>query len=262
MAEGSAPLHRIAEVLETVAVAHQGLTLGDLARRTGLPKGTVHRIVQNLIEVGYLSGNGGRAVYTLGPRLLRLLQFSVAPTSLASMAMPVLQSLVEQFGEAAFMTRLAGLEVELITSLMPRRDGRAHVDPGQIFPVNAAATAKSIFAFQPDTVIDQVLAAPLTQFTPQTQANRDAVRAHLTQVRAQGYGVSDEELDAGVLCFACPIRVGKAGVLYSVAVVGLKQSLVQRHAETEIVAALKVAAERISQILQTGLRQDFNEILK
>jgi DNA-binding IclR family transcriptional regulator len=263
MADKSPPLQRVVEVLETVAAAHGGLSLSDIARRTGLPKGTVHRMLQNLIEVGYLSGQGGRAVYTLGPRLLRLLQLSIAPVSLVSMVTPVLQSVVDQFNEAAFITRLAGLEAELITALMPNNDGRVHIHPGQFFPIHASASAKAIFAFQPEGVLEQVLAVPLPQFTPHTLTDRHELDQHFARVRQQGYGVNDEELDLGVLSIACPISVGEAGVLYSIGIVGLKQALMQRSSEADLVAALKTAAERIGYILQTGLRQaDFSDFAR
>lgn len=255
--EGSAPLHRVATVLETVAVSHNGLTLSEITSQTGFPKGTVHRIVQNLLKVGYLSGEGGRTVYILGPRFARTVQFSIAPASLSSLFLPILQSLVDQFGEAAFAARVTGLGAELAASLMPQHNGRAHVNPGSRFPINAAATAKSIFAFQNEGVIEQALAAPLVKYTTKTQTDKNKVRAHLAEVRKQGYSVSDEELDPGVLCFACPVQVGRIGVLYSIAIVGLKQPFLERHPKSEVIASLKAAARRVSHVLQTNISRQF-----
>jgi DNA-binding IclR family transcriptional regulator len=88
-------------------------------------------------------------------------------------------------------------------------------------------------------------------FTERTHVDEAAVRADLATVRRHGFAVCDEELDPGVLSYACPVRLDGAGVLYSVGVVGLSQRL-GRYPQDEVVAALRASAERIAACLPGG----------
>ena len=62
-------LTRYAAVLDALAAAPEGLSLTEVVRATGLPRGTAHRLLGALRGVGYIAGRDGRKVYVLGPRL-------------------------------------------------------------------------------------------------------------------------------------------------------------------------------------------------
>ena len=93
MSETTGILGRYAVVLETIAASPDGMTLTELIAATGLPRGTLHRLIGALREVGYIAPRGGRKVYGLGPRLLRLLHLGSAPASVPALARPMLQEL-------------------------------------------------------------------------------------------------------------------------------------------------------------------------
>ena len=52
---------------------------------------------------------------------------------------------------------------------MPGHGRYSYVQPSRVMPVNAAATAKAIFAFQDKKVVDEALAGKLTRYTPNTK---------------------------------------------------------------------------------------------
>jgi DNA-binding IclR family transcriptional regulator len=244
-------LPRYADVLEALAAAPGGLSLTEMVVATGLPKGTVHRLIAALDEVGFIAPRDGRKVYTLGPRLLRLLQMGVAPATIADRVRPTLKELAARFKETAFVARLAGVEVRSVAMVVPDSEVQSYVQPGRVMPLHAAASAKAILAFQADDVIDEALGHARTAFTDRTHVDEAAVRADFATARRQGFAVCDEELDPGVLSYACPIRLDGAGVLYSVGVVGLSQRL-GRYPQDEVIAALRDGAEHIAGRLPGG----------
>ena len=63
------PLGRYIRVLETVAAAHSGLTLTDIAKALELQPGTVHRLIRGLLDVDLLRSAPGTESYVTGPRL-------------------------------------------------------------------------------------------------------------------------------------------------------------------------------------------------
>ena len=254
MKETQGILARYIKVLETLAPSPEGLSLTEIMKATALPRGTVHRLISALFDVGYIATRTNRKIYVLGPRLLRLLYLGVAPVSVSLLAHPILAELVDRFGETAFLARLNGKTVESLVMEVPDYEGQSHVQPGRVMPVNAAASAKAIFAFQDRTLLDEVLAEPLVRYTKNTRITEADVREDLAQVQRQGYAICADELDPGVLSYACPIHIEEVGVLYSIGVVGLSERL-RQHPPSEIVAALQTRAEAFSGSLRDRFKR-------
>jgi DNA-binding IclR family transcriptional regulator len=244
-------LFRYAAVLDAIAARPDGLSLTETMQATGLPRGTLHRLLGALQEVGYLANRDSRKIYVLGPRLLRLLHLGVSPASADAVAKPILDGLVEKLGETAFLARLSGDRVESFATAVPNRDGQSHVHPGRDMPIHAAASAKAIFAFQEPSLIKRALQRPRVRFTEDTRVDVAQVRQDLETVRNKGYAVCANELDPGVLSYAVPVPVEGAGVLYSVGLVGLSARL-GRYSEAQLASDLRAAAQSISARLSHG----------
>jgi DNA-binding IclR family transcriptional regulator len=256
MTERSRPLHRAARVVDAVAAAPAGVSLNELARRTALPVATVHRIATNLKEVGYLTSEGGRSPWRLGPRLLRLLRLAVPPARIAEIARPLLQHLMNRFGETAYLTRYTGEEVVLSVCSLPSTGDRGGIHPGDRFPVNATAAGKITYALQPPEVIEAALATRLERYTPKTVVDRRRVRRMLGEARTRGYACSDEEVDPGTFAVAVPLVLPGAPPLYALGVVGLRERLLGQHREEDVASALRAAAERLAAAVDAGEAQD------
>jgi len=252
LSESAGILGRYALVLETLAASPDGMTLTELIRATALPRGTLHRLIGSLREVGYVAPRDGRKVYGLGPRLLRLLHLGAAPASVAALARPMLQELCERFGETAYLAKLTGTRVESAAMVLPDTGGQTFVQPGRIMPVHASSSAKAIFAFQDPALLDKVLAAPRERYTAGTVTDDAEVRADLEKVRLQGYAICVNELDPGVASYACPVQLEGVGVIYAVGMVGFEER-VGRFDAAEIVGALHGVADRLASRLQAGL---------
>ena len=240
MAAEKGILGRYARVLDAVAANLGGLTFAEIMRHTGLPQGTVHRLIAALLRVGYLEPSQNRKIYVLGQRLLRLLHLRTPREIIVELALPVLKSLVERFAETAFVAKLEGENVKLIAMVLPDSERHSYVQPGRVMPLHAAASAKAIFAFQDEEFLGRVLSQPLIAFTPKSTTTKKQVLTELARVRRTGYAACLDELDPGVSSYACPIHL-TGGVFHSVGLVGVSQRLDQVPAAT-IVAALREAA--------------------
>lgn len=235
-------LTRYATVLDALAAAPGGLSLIEVVRATGLPRGTAHRLLGALRGVGFIAGRDGRKVYVLGPRLLRLLHLGQAPAAVEAAVRPLLDGLTARFKETAFLAKLTGREVRSVAMKTPDSESQSYVQPGRVMPVHAAASAKAIWAYQDAGPLEAILAEPRARFTDKTRSGEAELRADLERVRQNGFAVCDGELDPGVLSYACPVHLDGAGVLYAIGMVGLSQRL-GRFDAREVVAALQAAAE-------------------
>ncbi len=245
MDESGGILSRYALILESLAAAPEGLSLTEIIAATGLPRGTAHRLVGALMGVGYVVRQGGRKIYVLGPRLLRLLHLGISPASVTSLVRPILEDLVARFHETAFLAKFTGDNVETAFMLAPEDEQRSLVYPGRVMPMHATASGKSILAFQAADVIEGYLEAPRERYTEATRVSAQAIRADFAEVRRRGYGICDNEMEPGVLSYACPVHLDGAGVVYSIGLVGVAVGL-RQHEETDVVAALTDAAARFA----------------
>ena len=254
MSENGGILTRYAVVLDVLAAAPFGLTHSEIVAETGLPQGTVHRLIKALLGIGYIAQVDGRKVYALGPRLMRLLHAGVAPVAVASLLRPALDELVARFKETAFVAKLVGKTVESAAMVVPNGETQSYVQPGRIMPFHAAASAKAILAFQSPDTIAGAIKLKRTKFTDQTRAEPDELLEDLELVRKRGYAVCDGELDPGVLSYACPVNMPGAGIVYSVGIVGLSERLAS-FPSPEIVASLRNVADDIAERLGSRLHE-------
>jgi len=87
-------------------------------------------------------------------------------------------------------------------------------------PVHSTAVGKALLAFQPDEVVDGVLARGLPASTPNTLTDARALRRELAAVRSRGYAIDDEESEVGLRSIAAPIRNDAGQVVASISIAG------------------------------------------
>ncbi len=194
---------RAAAILGAFDVAHPTLGLSDLARRSGLPKATVHRLAGQLVEYDFLE-RSGRA-YRLGVHLFELGQRVPRPRVLRDAALPFLEDLYVASRETVHLATLAGREVLYIDKLVGHSSGRTPSQVAGRMPLHCTATGKAILAHLPTAEIDAYLARPLERRTRHTIVVADVVRSELETVRLTGWSVEREETLIGYVSVAAPV---------------------------------------------------------
>src|SRR3978361_1227510 len=89
-------VERMTLVLDAFDAASPRLTLAELTERTGLPRSTTHRILDQLVELRWLEHSGQS--YGLGMRSLELGGLAVAHHELREIATPLLSELNHRTG--------------------------------------------------------------------------------------------------------------------------------------------------------------------
>ena len=246
MPRSETPLGRYVRIIEAVGAAGDGIRLSEIARAADLQAGTAHRLVSSLKEVGLLETVEGTRLYVLGHRLMRLLHVAALPSNVVLIARPFMRELVSEFGETVFIARLAGTAVETVALEQPDEDYRSFVHPGREFPMHATATGKSILAFQDSDFVDRILSMPMARFTENTCVEAEALRAQLEEVRRTEFAVCDNEMDLGVLSYACPLKLDGRNVFHALGIVGFGERMRQVPSETVRQAIAATAARMIA----------------
>jgi len=248
-AKNDLPLERYFRILETIAVARGGLGVSDIAERCDLPLATAHRLLQNLQSADLIGTAGGkRKDYLLGQRLLRLLHAGSDAAWLAISVQPILDSLVDEFGDTCYLARLSGHEVISVAWAVPNDGLRANVIPGYTLAPHVAASAKAILAFQSEELIGRALKGPLPKLTPETKISRKEIDADYEAVRANGFATCWNEMELGLGAIAVPIPLPDTGVIYSLGTAGLIDRLTRRPLARSL-KVLRSAIEPLSKAL-------------
>lgn len=155
--DGVEAVERAFKVLDAFDEQKAGLTLKDLAQRSGLTKSTILRLVVSLERYGYVVRDSEN-LYHLGPTLWRLGSLFRQNMDLGGVVRPVLQRLVETTNESAsfYVSRNnAGVCLYRVNSSRLARD---HVEEGDLLPLDTGATGHVLTAYtnKPGRMFEQI----------------------------------------------------------------------------------------------------------
>ena len=201
---GKQVIARAAAVLRALEGQNAGLSLAQIAKASGLPRTTVHRIVSGLeAQQMVISGAGG---VRLGPALLRLA--ASAHTDVAVIARPFIEALGRATRETVNLSVFRGVHAISIDQYPCDQELRVISPIGTAYPIHSTAHGKALLGDMPDSVVRQLLDGPLEARTPATIGSLDALLSHLAGVRRQGYAVDIEEHARGVCGLGVVLHTG------------------------------------------------------
>lgn len=214
-------LDRALDVLEVLAAGNDDVGLSQITERTGLPLGTVHRLLSSLVARGYAAQDRETRLYGPGPRLLEVAAKAAASRrfDLSRIARPCLRSLTEATDETSNLLVLQGDEGVYSEQIASPRLVRMFTEVGQRVPLYCTGGGKAILSGFPDDQLEAYLARTTLQaFTPKTLATPERLRQELLSAHEQGYALDDEEREIGVCCIAAPIfdRFGRCVAALSI----------------------------------------------
>lgn len=197
---------RVIAVLEEVARAEVPLTANEIADRTDLPKATVYRLCDQLLENGLLRRQISGRGFTCGPALIGL-STSVHANQL-------------QYGaRRAVLDRIARAIGETCNLAVPERSGmiywdrvetewplRLQLPVGTTVPFHATASGKLYLATMPPArrshFLDELVLTPATK---NTLTDRRALEARLDEIASNGYSEDNEEFIDDMVAIAVPV---------------------------------------------------------
>jgi IclR family acetate operon transcriptional repressor len=246
--EGDTPILRLFALLEVLASHDRLHTLQALAAETGLPKATMHRMLQQLEGAGILQRDGDGKQYSAGDRLRRLSENLLLNSTINGARHAVLRQLVDEVGESCNITAFSGGEVLYLDRVETAAPLRFYLHSGSRVPGHCSASGK-LFLSQMTTVQRHRLLASgaLEKFTHKTIVDRVKLEQEIEQVKHQGYALDDEEFLPGLFCVAVlvPERQGRSNMGIAVQAPVMRLS---REKVAQVLPALQKAALALARI--------------
>jgi DNA-binding IclR family transcriptional regulator len=231
-------------------------TAQSLALAVGLPVSTTYRYLRVLRDGQFVREHRGR--YESGSALVALSGRHSAQAYLAEVGPAVLSAIVNQVGETAVMIVRVGTRALCLRRAEPDKALKYTFAVNQLLPLHAGAGQRTLLAWAPDAVIDQVLTSELERFTDRTPTAEE-LRQSLPAVRRVGWALSRGEFDAGSVSVAVPVLFGGEAVC-SLNVAGPESRCGSREWVKNTVQLLHAAAADLTEALGASARNTTKEI--
>ncbi|HEY4069025.1 MAG TPA: IclR family transcriptional regulator [Burkholderiaceae bacterium] len=204
--EGDTPALRLFALLEVIAAKDERHSLPALVEATGLPKPTLHRMLQQLESAGLLQRESDGRHYRTGTRLRRLAESLLLNDTQHGARHAVLRQLVDEVGESCNITALSGGEVVYLDRVETAAPLRFYLHPGSRVPAHCSASGKVFLAQLSAAQRQRLLAhAPLAKYTPKTITQLARLEREIERVQREGFALDDEEFLPGLLCIAVQV---------------------------------------------------------
>ena len=243
-------LARASAIIDVIAAgSEEGLGLNEISRATALNKTTAFNLLSSLVTLRFIHQDKHSRRYRLGLRNLELGRIVQQRLQISHLARPILADLCKKTNETVNLGLPDLLDLLVVDSYQGSRLLHATSYGGWRSPYHCTALGKALLAQWDGPMRNTVYRlSSLTQRTPRTITDVDALDAQLDHFLAQGYAIDIGENEVGVNGIARAIVDGMGEVAAAVSVAGHSSRLTEEVME-EIAPDVVAAADAISAAL-------------
>lgn len=245
-------LENALNLLELFSPDEPEFGINEIAERLGVANSTAHRLVMTLLSEGFITKDLHTKLYRLGTSTLTLGNIVMKQSRLHRISQSVLDALVQQVNETAYIGILSGNKVVYSNKAECSHPFRLLTYLGKTNPIHCTATGLVLLAHQSPKFINEFLDKKLGQYTPKTIVNSSTLLNQLKQIKEQGYSFCIEEFRMGVSSISVPIRDPYGQVIASISVAGPIQRI-NSYTAPKIIKLLTNTANEISDLLHKPL---------
>lgn len=247
--KASSSAERTLRVLQYLAERSQAVPLAELTSELDMPKPTVHRLCQLLLELRMIKHDVEEKTYLIGPALQKLAMDTLTHGTVSQLRHTVLADLVERVRETCNFTTLNGSSVLYLDRVETRYPWRLTIDVGENVPIHCTASGKLFLAMMPSIKRNYLLRRiELTRLTDMTITDVDQLRESLEEIAQRGYAEDRQEFITGLIAMAVPVHDANGDLRAAVAIHG-PTSRISTENLHEMLPELKKAAARMSELL-------------
>jgi IclR family acetate operon transcriptional repressor len=236
---------RVADVL-LCFLDTDDLGVSEIARRLGLSKSVVHRVLQSLADRHLVQQNQDGSRYHLGLAAAALGARALKSTDLRTASMPILRKLAATSGETATVSALIGRSRVYLDQVLSDQAIRMQVELGVAFPLYAGASSRAILAFADrDLQSEIVWRSTLIRLTAATRTDPQELQESLDEIRRRGFATSNGERQPGAASIAAPVWDAKSEVVGSISVCG-PATRFDEAAMARLSSVVRAAADEVS----------------
>ena len=242
---------RVALLLKVLAESNGDSSVAEVAQRMKLPTSTAHRLLVLLVNTG-LADRGSRAgTYRAGLEFLRLGGLMVSRTEVTTVAEGFMQRVADGTGETSVLNLYLPAEQKamIVKAIYGHHPLRIEQELYKMSSLAYGALGRSILAFLPAEVIDEVLAKQeVSPITGRPMLVNRTIRRELALIRERGYAVSKGQRAVGAVGMGTPIFRAQGAVVGSLCITMPESRFVESR-ESKMAQVLMEQARKLSATL-------------
>lgn len=190
--------------LSTIS-AEPDLSMSEIARRLGGSRQRMLRMLRTLEASDMIERGSDNKSYRLGFRALLIGNAAREQSDISRLAEPLLARMGEAVQETVQLRLRDGADAVCVAKWEPTQKAvRVHAAIGRKRPLHVGS-GKVFLAYMPEEEKEAYLSAPLVRFTEKTVTEPELLRQRLSEIRRDGYLVSQGELSPDMVAIAAPV---------------------------------------------------------
>jgi DNA-binding IclR family transcriptional regulator len=194
------------EILRCISQAQPEIGISEIARRVGMHKSSVSRLISTLEAQRVVERNHVTDRICLGVGLMAIVAPLMSRAGVSQASRARMSKLADRSGETVNLSVWDGrVSVSVDQTLGP--NAITHfAAPGKANPPHCTASGKILLAFASEADISAILASELTEYTDRTETDPEVLRRQLAHIRATGVAVNRGEFSAEAGAVAALVR--------------------------------------------------------
>lgn len=250
------------QVLQAIVNGHKAMPLKDIAAAAGMAPSKAHRYLVSLVRSGMVEQDPLSSRYELGPFAMTVGLVAADRLDRIRLGLDAIARLCAEIDEATALIAWSKNGPVVVRWERPRRPISISVTTASALDMVRTAGGRIFGAYLPPAAYEHLIANALKSSSlPANLRSRSAIAELYSKTRDEGLArVEGDHLIPGVASIAAPVFNSKNDITLAIAVIGF-QGMLDTSGEGPVVAALKAAADELSQKLghrwdPSGLGQD------
>ena len=200
-------IQKAVRLMQAIASADAPPELAELAELAEMPKPSVHRLLSQLEDVGFVRRDITGKGYTVGSTWLRLAVDALTVQARQPMVRGIMQKLVDQVQESCNLAVLQNQEVLYLERVECDWPLRMQLHAGSRVPIHATASGKLLMAQMTKKNRKALLSGlHFKPFTSNTIVDIDAMEKEFETILKNDFSTNKEEYHLGLIGVAVPVR--------------------------------------------------------
>jgi len=204
-------LERTLGILELLSQHGEGMELASIADQLNIPRSAVHRLLTDLVRLGYVRQARGHGDYLLTTKLVAMGLSYLGNSGIIDISQPLLNRLAEVSGELVRLSVVDGERLTWVARAQGARQGlRYDPDMGSDARLSCSSSGWAWMSTMNDDdalalVAKQGIGQP-ADFGPAAPTTLQAVLDAVHTTRERGYSLTTDTYTLGLSAMSAPVR--------------------------------------------------------
>lgn len=187
-------LDKFIKVLDVLSREPYELKIGELSQRVGINRTSVHRILSELLKIGYVIRDEATKNYKIGPTLYQIGNVYLNNYNYENKLLEILDQISKEIKESVGYAVREGDRVISLYEIEVHQPLKLNYHPGVFYPMNRGCYGKCLMAYYDQKRVRELLySQKFEKLFPNTLTDPEEILDEYKKIREQGFVISDEE---------------------------------------------------------------------